>query len=188
MRHVALPFEELAEPGETLLELDVLLCAFLVAPMGGDAVLGEAVHLMGADLDLERARFDAHDCRVERLVDTLARTGDVVVELARDRAPEAMNGAEHGVTISHAVHEDTEGEEVVDFVERLALCGIRLHLLVDAVDVLGATLDGGLDVLRDELFLDDLFNLRDVTLARCTSRRDELGYLVVLIRVKVLER
>ena len=52
--HVALPFEELSQPGHALLEAIVALAAFLVAPVRGDAVLGEAVHLVGADLHFQR--------------------------------------------------------------------------------------------------------------------------------------
>ena len=50
---LALPFEHLAEPGHFLVE-HLVGHALLVAPVGGDAVLGDPVHLPGADLDLHR--------------------------------------------------------------------------------------------------------------------------------------
>ena len=59
LRDVALPVHELAQPGELGVVLAVGLGAFLVAPVGGDADLGDLVHLVGPDLDLERLAVDA---------------------------------------------------------------------------------------------------------------------------------
>src|SRR3989304_4977069 len=51
--HLAGPLDEVAKPGEGLLVFRGDGVAVLVAPVGGDALLGDAVHLLGAELDFE---------------------------------------------------------------------------------------------------------------------------------------
>ena len=53
--HVALPFHQVAQPGDALIVRRRALAALLVFPVRGDALLGDAVHLLGADLDFERS-------------------------------------------------------------------------------------------------------------------------------------
>jgi hypothetical protein len=100
LRDVALPLHQLAQPGELGVVLAVGLRPFLVAPVGGDADLADLVHRVGPDLDLERLPVERDHRGVERLVEVVLRVGDVVVELARDRAPERMDDAERGVAVA----------------------------------------------------------------------------------------
>ena len=55
----------------------------LVEPVGGDAGLGNMVHLARADLKLDRRAVRADQGRVQRLVAVDLRDRDVVLELAR---------------------------------------------------------------------------------------------------------
>ena len=52
--HVALPFHQVAQPGDALIVGRRAFAAFLVLPVRGDALLGDAVHFLGADLHFER--------------------------------------------------------------------------------------------------------------------------------------
>ena len=54
--HLLLHLEQLPHPLEVALVAMVADAAFLVLPVRGDAFLGAAVHLLGADLHLERER------------------------------------------------------------------------------------------------------------------------------------
>ena len=174
---------------ETLLfEAMVALAAFLVAPVGGDAVLGEAVHLVRADLHLQRPRAQAENRRVQRAVDTLLRVGDVVVELAGNRLPEVVDDAERAVAVGLRLDEDAQRQEVVDLVEGLALGRVLLHLLVDAVEMLGAALHLGVDAVLLQLLAQDALHLGDVLLARGPARRQQVGDLPVALRIQVAER
>ena len=98
---VLLPVHELAQPGDLGVELLVLAHAFLVAPVRGDAVFGHLVHLVRADLDLERPTVDRQDRRVQRLVQALFGIGDVVVELAGQRPPDRVDDAERRVAVGN---------------------------------------------------------------------------------------
>ena len=66
--HLLLPLEQLAQPQEVLLVAVGADAPFLVLPVRGDPFLGDAVHLRGADLDLEREAALADDRGVQRLV------------------------------------------------------------------------------------------------------------------------
>ena len=65
----ALAFEQLAHPGQALLQLFVAARdTGLVLPVGGNAVFGHAVHIPGADLHFERDGFAPDDGGVQALV------------------------------------------------------------------------------------------------------------------------
>ncbi len=96
-----------------LLRLAILL-AGLVLPVRGDAGLRHAVHVLGADLDLDRHAVGAEQRRVQRLVAVDARNRDVVLEAARHRPVQAVHEAEHAVAVVHAADDDADAEHVDD--------------------------------------------------------------------------
>ena len=49
-----------------------------------------------------------------------------------------MDGTQDAVTVSDAVHNDADTNEVIDFIE---LATAKDHLLIDRVELLGPTLD-----------------------------------------------
>ncbi len=69
VRQLLLPLEKLPQPREALrILLRDSAPALLVLPVRRDAALGDPVHLVGADLDLDPLATRADDRRVERLV------------------------------------------------------------------------------------------------------------------------
>ena len=74
----------------------------LVPPVRGDAVLGDAVHLAGADLDLDALAVRADHRRVQRLVHVRLRQRDVVLEAPGHRLPVRVHDAERLVALAHA--------------------------------------------------------------------------------------
>ena len=184
VRDLALPVHELAEPGELRVVLAVGPAAFLVAPVGGDPDLADLVHRVGPDLDLERLALARDDRRVEALVEVVLGDRDVVVELARDRPPDRVDDAERGVAVLDLLDEAADRVDVVDLLEPGALA---LHLLVDAVDVLRAALDVGLDAGRGER-RPELGDRRvDERLAALAPGVEELGQLAEALGLERLE-
>ena len=183
-RDVALPVEQLAEPGELGVVLAVGLGAFLVAPVRGDADLGHLVHRLGPDLDLERLAVERDDRRMERLVEVVLGDRDVVVELARDRPPDRVDDPERGVAVADVLDQDADGVDVVDLAELRALA---LHLLPDAVDVLRAALEVGVDAGSRELGLQLGDRALDVGLATLAARVEQLGQLAEALGLESLE-
>ena len=83
---LGLPVHDLPKPLQLLvLSVGPLASAplVLVHPVRRDAVLSGLVHVVRADLDLERLALRPDDRRVERLVHVGLRHGDVVLEAAR---------------------------------------------------------------------------------------------------------
>ena len=76
----ALVFQQLADPGQPLVQLIVALEALLILPVGGNAVLGLLVHGAGAYLHLKGDALVADDGGVEALVAVGLGGGDIVLE------------------------------------------------------------------------------------------------------------
>jgi len=122
--------------------------------VSGDALLGEAVHLLGADLDFE-GLAGVDDGGVERLVEVGTGHGDVVFEATGDGAPELMDDAEGSVTVASGIGDDADGEDVVDLVEGALLADA---LQMNGVEALDAAFDFGGDGAFDEFFADGVLN------------------------------
>ena len=146
--HFALPLHELADPGEAGLVLGGDVVAGLVLPVGGDAFLGDAVHLLGADLDLELMAAGGDERGVERLVEVGPGHRDEVLDAAGDGTPDGVKQAEDGVAVLHGLADDADGEKVVDLVDGDLLVG---ELLLDGVEALDAPLDAAGDFVLAEL-------------------------------------
>ncbi len=138
VRDLLLPVDDAVEPDHGV----GLGAGLLVAPVGRHPDLGPAVHLPGADLDLQGLAAGAHDGGVERLVEVELGVGDVVLEPALDRGPGGVDGAQGGVAVLHRVDEHPDAHQVEDVVEGPAL---HDHLLVDAPVVLRAPGHLGVD-------------------------------------------
>ena len=153
--------------------------------MGGNAVLGLLMHLVGSNLNLERTSRGADDRRVERLVVIDLGHGDIVFKATRHRVPQRMHRTERGVAIAHRMGNNAQRHQVVDLGELLALA---LHLLVDGPIVLGAAVD--LEVLQTnavELIGKRLDGLGKVALADLARLRHHARDALVGIGLKVEE-
>ena len=105
----------------------------LVAPVGGDPVLGPPVHLVGAHLDLDGLAVEADHRGVQGLVEVELGRVDVVLEPALHRRPDGVDRAEGGPAVLLRLDDHPDAHQVVEVVELLAPDD---HLLVDAPEVL----------------------------------------------------
>ena len=80
---ILLPFEQLAQPGESLYIADLKIFAFLVAPVRGDPFFGYPVHFMSSDLDFDALAVGTDNAGVQRLVHVRFRQRDIVFETPR---------------------------------------------------------------------------------------------------------
>src|SRR6185437_2940000 len=123
--HLLHPLDELAHPDDAMIVGIRGRTAVFVLPVRGDALLGDAVHFLGANLNFERLA-GVNDGGVERLIEVGARHGDVVFEAARDRAPNLMHNAQSGVTVLDRIGDNADGHQVVDLIESALLA---LHFM-----------------------------------------------------------
>ncbi len=182
---VLLPFEQLPQPGQLLLVILVgAFAAFLVAPVGGDAVFGDAVHFPGPDLDFQRLAGGADDGGVQRLVEVGLGHGDEVLEPVRQRLPQGMDDAEGAVAVLDVVDDNPDRRQVVDFAEVFV---VFLHLFEDAVEILGPPLDFGLDAHRFQALAQQDDGLADHFLALGPLLLDLVDELVIVVRFQKTE-
>jgi len=108
--HLLLPLDELADPVEPFLVAGGHhSVARLVLPVRGDAFLGDPVHLLGADLDLELVAAGAHHGGVQGLVAVGPGHGDEVLDAPRNRLPLRVNQSENGVAGPNVLGDDPDG-------------------------------------------------------------------------------
>ena len=183
---LVLPVHHLAQPCQLLVHGVVAAAAalLLVAPVRRHAVLALAVHLLGADLHLQRPAGGADDRGVQALVHVELRHGDVVFEPPGHGVPQRMHRAQRRVAVLHRLDDDAHGDQVVDLGEALAL--LR-HLLIDAVQVLRAAHDLRLDAHLVHLAAQHGNDLVKVLLALEAAFGDHTRDLLELVGLKVIE-
>jgi len=136
--HFVLPLEDVAQPGESLLVAGPLRLPLLVFPMGRNAHLRHAMHLLRAQLHLERLAVRANHGGVQGLVEIRARDGNEILDPARHGPPGIVNDAQGSIAVLDVVRNNTEGQQIVDLVGGNVLA---LQFLPDAVETLDAALE-----------------------------------------------
>src|SRR5262249_26523847 len=86
-----LPLNELAQPRDPLIVFRGSTAALFVLPVCSDALFGDAVHFLGANLHLEMLASGAHHRRMQRLVEVRPRDGDEILDSPWNRVPFVMN-------------------------------------------------------------------------------------------------
>jgi hypothetical protein len=88
IRQIFLPLDELVEPAEGLAVTICNVSLFFIFPMSGNAVLGDTMHLLRADLEFDMLPLRAHHRRMQRLIKIGLWNRDVVFEAPRHRPPD----------------------------------------------------------------------------------------------------
>ena len=113
--------------------------ALLVAPMRGDAELGDLVHVARADLHLDALPLRPDHPGMQRAVVIGLRRRDIVFEAAGDDVIGRVDRAQRVIALADIVDQDAEGHHVGELLERdVAL----LHLAPDRIGRFLAAHDG----------------------------------------------
>jgi len=133
MTSTASPFEQALQPfARTGVGDTARITAAFVNPVRSDARLGHRFHVVGADLHLDRKAVGCQQGGVQGLVTIRLGDGNIVLELARHRLVQVMDGAEYPVTGVDLVHHNAESEHIHHIGKGQVLVG---HLQVDTVEV-----------------------------------------------------
>ena len=159
--------------------------ALFVAPVRGDTFLGDTVHFVGANLNFDALPVGSDHAGVERLIHVDLGQGDIILESPRHRTPLSMNHAQRFVTFALSIDQDTKRDQIIDLVVEQILA---LHLLVNAIKVLGPAGHLGFDPLHVEFLGDDRDDLFSVFFPVGLLLRDIALQLIVDLRVQILER
>ena len=182
---VAARLQQRADGRHLALEGGIGGAALLVAPVRGDAELGVLVHVVGADLHFQGAAFGPDHRGVQRLVVVALGPRDVVVEFARHVRPQRVDHAQRGVAVGHVGHQHAQRADVVQVLEVDVLA---LHLLPDAVDVLGPAGDLGREAGAGQRRAERGLGLDDVALAVAAALVEQARDALVHVRLQVAER
>ena len=156
-----------------------------VFPVGGDAVFGGIVHLPGPDLHLEGDALGTDDRRMDTLIHVRLRRRDIVFKAAGNRLVHIVNDAQHVVAVRDRVDNHAEGAEIENAVD-VQLLGV--HFPIDAVDMLDAAEDGGVDALLFEAGADLLFHALHEGFQLGHPAVQRIHDLAVALRVQVPQR
>ncbi len=157
----------------------------LVQPVRGDAGLGDAVHRLGADLDLDGHAVGADQGRVQRLISVHLGNGDVVLELPGYGLVQPMQRTQGEVAGGYVLDDDPKAVDVEHLREREVLF---VHLVVDRKDVLLAAGYRGLDSGRGQALLERLEDLVHHRAPVAAGRLDGFREDLVAERIEVRER
>lgn len=156
----------------------------LVAPVGADPQLSLFVHRVGTDLHFQHLALRADDRRVQRAVTVLLGVGDVVVELFRNVPPQGVDDPQRGVAVAHFRDQHAHRAHIVDLAELQALA---LHFAPDRIDVFGPAADVGVDAGGLQFVLQLVHHIGDEALTIEAPLVQQLGDLLVLLRLQVTE-
>ena len=118
--------------------------------MRGDALFGDAMHFLRANLHFKRLPGMDHR-RVQRLVQVRPRHGDVILEPAGNGPPHLMDHAQRRVAVANRVGNHAHGQQIVNLVDRAMLAQA---FLMNGIEPLDAAIDFG----GDSIFLEPLAN------------------------------
>ena len=177
------PLQHLPQPGDTLLVIAARrVFPILVTPMGTEPELGLVMHVLGADLNFHHPSPGPDHRGVQRAIAVALRRGDIVVELGRNVAPQAVDDAQNRVAVADFGNQHPHRANVVDLGKSQPLV---LHLFPDAVDVLGATADLGMPAELAEGAFQGGDHLVDIVLPIGTLFFQQLGDAPVLRRFQI---
>ena len=166
--------------------VEVVGGALLVEGVGGDAVLGDAVHLLGADLQLGALAAEADDGGVDRAVVVVLGDRDVVLEAAGHDLPVGVDDAERAVAVGRRVGTMTR-KPIMSESCSSAICLRSILVAIDHGDFTPRR-DPGVDALvlelLRELALDRLDGLGELGLHLGEAAGDRL----VVVGLERLER
>ena len=179
-----LRFQQLSDPGKTLIQRILALHADLILPVGSHAVFRRVVHIPGTDLHLERNALLIQDGGVQRLVHILLGGGNIVLEPVWYWTQHIMDDAKDIVAFQHGIHNDAHRVYVVNLIKRASL---DIHFAVDAVNAFYPPVNLRGDMLFLQACLDPLDNVAEKRFPVLFAQGQLLLDLVIGHRIKMLQ-
>ena len=181
--HFLDPFDQLAHPQNALIVRVGNVLAVLVPPVRGDALFGDAMHFLRADLHFKRLSGVDHR-RVQRLVEVRPGHGDVILEPAGHGPPHLMDHAERRVAVADGVRNHAHGQQVVNLIDRAVLAQT---LLVNGIEALHAAVDFGGNSVFVEALANRVLQFREKSLEFFSFGDDGILQLLVSLGLEVAE-
>jgi hypothetical protein len=156
----------------------------LVERVGGDAVFGDLVHAVGADLQLDALLAGSDHGRVQRAIVILLRGRNVILETPGNDRPSGVDDPQRAVALLGRADQDAETEDVRQLLEadRLAL-----HLAPNRIGPFLPASDLGLDAAIGELAGELSLDLRDQVAIAARDLAEPPGHHLVGLGIELAE-
>ena len=155
-----------------------------VHPVRGHTGFGDFVHANGADLQFHRRAIGAEQRRVQRLVAVGFGDRDVILEFARERFVECMQGTQRQIAGGDILDDDAKAVNIQHLGKRDALFE---HFFVDRRKIFFAARHCRIDVEFFQAMIDRIENLADHFTAIAARRLDGFVEYRKTIRMQILE-
>ena len=152
----------------------------LVGPVRGDAAISHRIHVLGADLDLDRLAERTEQHGVQRLVTVRLGYRDEVAKTAVQWLVERMHRAEGLIALHHRVDDDAKAIDIHDLGEGFLF---GAHLAIDAVGRLDPADRAVRNALRLEPRIEGRLDLGHGLAAVAEGGADARRYDPVAIRI-----
>ena len=98
-----------------------------------------------------------------------------------------MDNAERCIAVGHRIDQYADSQQVVDLVNALAVGGVLVHLLVDAINMFRAAADVCFNAVAGEFILQHRRYLAHILLANLSFSVEEVGDEFILLGLQVAE-
>ena len=120
---------------------------------------------------------------MKRLVHVRLRHRDIILKTARDRLVHLVNHTKRRIAVLDGIHDDADGEQIIDLVERFILIH---HLLINAEKMLRASLNLCHDSRRLDMRAHFLHERLHVVIAHTLALVNLTHKVVVCLRLQIL--
>ena len=152
--------------------------------MRGNPFLGDPVHFLRPDLNLEGLAVLPHDGGMQGLIEVGPGDGDVIFDPSRDWFPEVVENPQDRVTVLDAVGDDANRNKIEHFVDVDLLA---FHFLVHAIDALDPRFESSSNVMFRQFIRDGALHLYDKLLTDRPPRLDQHNRVLVGLGLKEAE-
>ena len=185
-----MPFQQLTQPAQLGIKALVTAgcrlaaAAFLIAPVRGDTVFADAVHLKGTDLDFQRLTAIGQYGRMQGLIHIGFRHRYIILEAARNRTPHAVYDTQRTVAVLNGVYQHTDSQQIINLAQLLM---VTQHFLMNAVKVFRSALNFAADTGLLDSVLQRCHSLVNHILALTAFNFYLLYQVVINIRLHITE-
>ena len=153
--------------------------------MGRNTVFRSTVHVVGADLYLKWLPGRPHKRSMQGLIHVRLRHGDIVLKPSGNGLIHLMDYAQSRITISYRIHNDPNGKQVIDLIQRLSLI---YHLLIDTEKMLCPPVNAGFNSCIINMLAHFLHQLLNILLPYTLTNRHLFHQIIVGFRMKIFQR
>ena len=186
-----MPFEQLTQPRQLGIKALVAACSrlaattLLIAPMRRNTIFTDAMHLEGADLNLQRLTTARQHRRMQRLIHIRFWHSNIILEASRNRTPHAVDNTQRTIAVLDRIDQHADSQKVINLAQLLV---VTQHFLMNAVEILRTALNLAANARLFHGILQRRHRLINHGLALTAFNLYLLHEVIINIRLHITER